>query len=179
MSYLKAKYREEMVKQLRKEGGYRSDFEVPKVTKVVVNIGVDVTVDSDMLNTLTAELAAITGQRPAITKAKNSISNFKLREGMPIGAKITLRGDRMYEFLERLINVALPRIRDFRGISDKAFDGFGNYTLGLSEQTIFPELDPNDVKRTQGMDITIVTTARDNEGGLRLLKLIGLPFATS
>lgn len=179
MSYLKKKYREEMVKQLREEGGYRSDFEVPRITKVCVNIGVDVSVDSDALNGLANELAAITGQRPAITKAKHSISNFKLREGVPIGAKITLRGERMYDFLERLINIALPRIRDFRGIPDTSFDGFGNYTLGLSEQTIFPELDPNDVNRSQGMDITIVTTARDNEGGRRLLKLIGLPFATN
>ena len=177
MSYLKKKYRDELVRQLREQGGYRSDYEVPRVAKVVVNIGVDVGVDSDTLKALAGELAAITGQRPAITKSRRSISNFKLREGVPIGAKVTLRGDRMYDFLERLINVVLPRIRDFRGISDRSFDGRGNYSLGLAEQTIFPELDPDEIKRHQGMDITIVTTARDDEGGRRLLRLMGLPFA--
>lgn len=162
---------------LMKEGGYKNTMEVPRIGKVVVNMGFDASIDGDALNAANDELAQITGQRPLRRKATKSVSNFKLREGMTVGAKVTLRGDRMYEFLNRLINVALPRLRDFRGVSSASFDGRGNYSLGLDEQTIFPEIDPDKVKRSQGMDITIVTTARTDEESRRLLTMMGMPFA--
>ena len=154
-------------------------MDVPKLSKVVVNIAVNAQVDRDTLKVAAEDLAKITGQRPAITKATKSISNFKLREGMPIGARVTLRGERMYEFLERLIHATLPRIRDFRGVSAKSFDGRGNYSLGLKEQTLFPEIEADKVKRLQGMDITIVTTAKTNADAKELLKLLGMPFANA
>ncbi len=174
---LKTRYMSEVVPALRDARGYRNPLMVPRVEKVVVNIGVNTSVEKDVFKAVTEELARITGQRPLITKSRKSISNFKLRDGMPIGAKVTLRGARMYEFLDRLINVALPRIRDFRGVSAKSFDGFGNYTLGLKEQTIFPEINPDSVKKVQGMDITIVTSAETDDEARELLRLMGMPFA--
>ena len=154
-------------------------MEVPRLLKVVVNMSVNASVDKDALKAVAEDLAKITGQRPVITKARKSIANFKLREGMPIGAKVTLRGAMMYEFLERLIRATLPRIRDFRGVSRTGFDGRGNYTLGLKEQTLFPEIQPDQVKRIQGMDITIVTTAKTNDEARELLQLLGMPFANA
>ena len=179
MSVLKDKYQNEVVKALKASGKYPSVMDIPRLSKVVVNMGVNTMVDRDMLKAVADDLAKITGQRPAITHATKSISNFKLREGMPIGAKVTLRGERMYEFLERLIHATLPRIRDFRGIPAKAFDGRGNYTLGLKEQSLFPEIEADKVKRVQGMDITIVTTAKTDADATELLKLLGMPFANA
>jgi large subunit ribosomal protein L5 len=174
---LKKRYQETVAPALQKEHGYKNPMQVPRLTKVTINMGVNTKVDKDTLKSVTEELARISGQRPVTTKARLSISNFGLREGMPIGAKVTLRGARMYEFLDRLINVALPRIRDFRGVSGKAFDGSGNYTLGLKEQTIFPEVNPDNVKKVQGMDITIGTTAKSDAEAKDLLKHLGMPFA--
>ncbi len=174
---MKEKYERTVVPALQEAHRYGNPMQVPRITKVVVNMSVNTRVDKDALKTVGEDLARITGQRPVITKARKSISNFALREGMEIGAKVTLRGARMFEFLDRLINVALPRIRDFRGISGKAFDGRGNYTLGLREQGIFPEINPDNVKKTQGMDITIVTTAETDEEARDLLKHLGMPFA--
>ena len=179
MSLLKEKYQNQVVKALQATGRFPSKMDVPRLTKVVVNMSVNAQVDRDTLKIVADDLAKITGQRPSIRKATKSISNFKLREGMPIGAKVTLRGARMFEFLERLIHATLPRIRDFRGVSPKAFDGRGNYTLGLKEQTLFPEIESDKVKRVQGMDITIVTTAKNNEDAKELLKLLGIPFANA
>ena len=179
MSMLKDKYTNEVRKALKETGKYPSVMDIPKLSKIVVNIGVNALVDRDALKAAADDIAKSTGQRPAITKATKSISNFKLREGMAIGAKTTLRGERMYEFLERLIHATLPRIRDFRGVSAKSFDGRGNYTLGLKEQTLFPEIEADKVKRVQGMDITIVTTAKTNEDAKELLKLLGMPFANA
>ena len=179
MSLLKEKYQNQVVKALQATGRFPSKMDVPRLTKVVVNMSVNAQVDRDTLKLVADDLAKITGQRPSIRKATKSISNFKLREGMPIGAKVTLRGARMYEFLERLIHATLPRIRDFRGVSPKAFDGRGNYTLGLKEQTLFPEIESDKVKRVQGMDITIVTTAKNNADAKELLQLLGIPFATA
>ena len=179
MSLLKEKYQKQVVKALKDTGRFPSTMDVPRLTKVVVNMSVNAQVDRDTLKLVADDLAKITGQRPSIRKATKSISNFKLREGMPIGAKVTLRGARMFEFLERLIHATLPRIRDFRGVSPKAFDGRGNYTLGLKEQTLFPEIESDKVKRVQGMDITIVTTAKNNEDAKELLKLLGIPFANA
>lgn len=179
MSLLKEKYQNQVVKALQATGRFPSKMDVPRLTKVVVNMSVNAQVDRDTLKLVADDLAKITGQRPSIRKATKSISNFKLREGMPIGAKVTLRGARMFEFLERLIHATLPRIRDFRGVSPKAFDGRGNYTLGLKEQTLFPEIESDKVKRVQGMDITIVTTAKNNEDAKELLKLLGIPFANA
>lgn len=179
MSLLKEKYRNQVVKALKATGRFPSAMDVPRLAKVVVNMSVNAQVDRDTLKVVADDLAKITGQRPSIRKATKSISNFKLREGMPIGAKVTLRGARMYEFLERLIHATLPRIRDFRGVSPKAFDGRGNYTLGLKEQTLFPEIESDKVKRVQGMDITIVTTAKNNADAKELLQLLGMPFATA
>ena len=179
MSVPKDKYQNEVVKALKASGKYPSVMDIPRLSKVVVNMGVNTMVDRDMLKAVADDLAKITGQRPAITHATKSISNFKLREGMPIGAKVTLRGERMYEFLERLIHATLPRIRDFRGIPAKAFDGRGNYTLGLKEQSLFPEIEADKVKRVQGMDITIVTTAKTDADAKELLKLLGMPFANA
>ena len=175
MSTLKEKYREEVVPKLKESLGLSNVMQIPRCAKVTVNMGVGNS-NRDNLENLCGELASITGQKPAITKAKKSISNFKLREGMTVGAKVTLRGDKMYEFLDRLINVALPRIRDFRGVPDRSFDGRGNYTLGIREQSIFSEIDPNDVSATQGMDVTIVTTARHDEEARQMLALMGMPF---
>lgn len=179
MSLLKEKYQNQVVKALQATGRFPSKMDVPRLTKVVVNMSVNAQVDRDTLKLVADDLAKITGQRPSIRKATKSISNFKLREGMPIGAKVTLRGARMFEFLERLIHATLPRIRDFRGVSPKAFDGRGNYTLGLKEQTLFPEIESDKVKRVQGMDITIVTTAKNNADAKELLQLLGIPFATA
>jgi large subunit ribosomal protein L5 len=176
---LRDKYKTEVVKALKATGRFPSAMDIPRLSKVVVNIGVNALVDRDMLKQAAEDLAKITGQRPAITKATKSISNFKLREGMAIGAKVTLRGERMYEFLERLIHATLPRLRDFRGVSAKSFDGRGNYSLGLKEQTLFPEIEADKVKRIQGMDITIVTTAKTDADAKELLKLLGVPFAAA
>jgi len=177
MARLKKQYYEMILPELRKQRGYANIMQVPRLEKIVINMCIGSKGDRDDLKNAAEELASITGQKPVMTKAKVSISNFRLREGMVIGTMVTLRGARMYEFLERLITVALPRIRDFRGISPKAFDGRGNYTLGIEEQTIFPEINPDRVKRAQGMDISFVTTARTNDEGRDLLRLLGLPFA--
>ena len=168
-----------MVAALKATGKYPSVMDIPRLSKVVVNMAVNSLVDRDTLKAVSEDLAKITGQRPATTKATKSISNFKLREGMAIGAKVTLRGERMYEFLERLIHATLPRIRDFRGVPAKSFDGRGNYTLGLKEQTLFPEIEADKVKKIQGMDITIVTTAKTDADAKELLKLMGMPFANA
>jgi large subunit ribosomal protein L5 len=176
MITLKEKYDSEIVSQLKEKFGITNVMTVTKPVKVIVNMGIGI-VDKDVFQTHLAELAAITGQKPQLRKAKKSISNFKLREDMNIGAKVTLRGVRMYEFLDRLINIALPRIRDFRGVNAKCFDGQGNYTLGLRDQAIFPEVDPNKVKAVQGMDITIVTSGDSDEESREMIKLMGMPFA--
>lgn len=173
---LRERYRQEVRTSLQKELGIENPMDVPGLKKIVINMSVDAGVDKDQFKVMTDELARITGQKPMTTLARKSVSNFKLREGMPIGAKVTLRGKMMYEFLERLLYVVLPRIRDFRGVSSKSFDGRGNYTLGITEQSLFPEIDPDRVKRTQGMDITIVTSAKNNEHALALLKQLGMPF---
>ena len=171
-------YRERVMPALQKAHGYQNVLQIPKVEKVVINTSVGSQSDvKQALEEAKAELALITGQRPVETLAKKSISNFKLRKSQAIGAKVTLRGERMYEFLERFIKAALPRIRDFRGLSPRSFDGRGNYSLGVGDQTIFPEIDLDKIKRQQGMDITIVTSARTNEEALDFLKLMGLPFA--
>ena len=156
--------------------GYSSKMQVPAIKKIVLNLCVSVAHDRDTLTALADDLGKITGQKAVITKAKKSVSNFKLREGMPIGARVTLRGDRMYEFMDRLVNVTLPRIRDFRGIPGSSFDGQGNYSMGLQEQTVFPEIDPDKVKKTHGMDITFVTSATRDDEARELLSLMGMPF---
>ena len=179
MSILKEKYQKEVVKALKATGRFPSPMDIPRLSKGVVNMSVNALVDRDTLKQAADDLTKITGQLPTIRKATKSISNFKLREGMAIGAKVTLRGARMYDFVERLIHATLPRIRDFRGVSSKAFDGQGNYTLGLKEQTLFPEIESDKVKRVQGMDITIVTTAKNNTDARELLKLLGFPFAVA
>ncbi|GJM58855.1 50S ribosomal protein L5 [uncultured Dubosiella sp.] len=177
MNRLLEKYKNDVVPQLMKEFNYSSIMEVPKIDKVVVNIGVgDAIQNSKLLDEAVEELAAITGQAPVITKAKKSIANFKLREGMPIGCKVTLRSDKMYDFLDKLFNISLPRVRDFRGVSDTSFDGRGNYTLGVKEQIIFPEIDFDKVNRTRGMDVVIVTTAKTNDEAKALLTAMGMPF---
>lgn len=173
---LKEKYKTEVIPQLCESLAIKNQGQIPKLEKIVVNMGLG-TADRDQLKAHTDELAAITGQRPAVTKARKSIANFKLREGMSIGAMVTLRGHRMYEFLDRMISAALPRIRDFRGLSASSFDGRGNYTMGVREQTIFPEIDPDHVSAPQGMDITIVTSASSDHAASELLKLLGMPFA--
>ncbi len=177
MNDLKKKYQEEIVPSLVEKFNYSSVMQAPKVEKVVVNMGVgDAVQNSKALDNAVEELALITGQKPTITRAKNSIAGFRLREGMPIGAKVTLRGDRMYDFLQKLIAVALPRVRDFRGVSPKAFDGRGNYTLGVREQLIFPEVNYDKVNKVRGMDIVIVTTADTDEEAHELLSQFGMPF---
>jgi large subunit ribosomal protein L5 len=174
---LKVRYREEVLPRLRQELGYANRMEVPRLLKVVINMGVgDALKDARMLEAATQDLAVITGQRPVVTKARKSIAGFKLREGMSIGAKVTLRGDRMWEFVDRLITVAIPRIRDFRGLSRRSFDGHGNYTLGLTEQLIFPEVDYDKVVKVRGMDITVATTAQTDDEGRALLIALGFPF---
>lgn len=175
---LKEKYVSEIVPQLKEKFQYSSVMEVPRVLKINVNKGIGAAVaDKKLVDTGIDELTSITGQKAVPTIAKKSVSNFKLREGMPIGARVTLRGDKMYEFMDRLMSVALPRVRDFRGISEKGFDGRGNYTLGVKEQIIFPEISIDQVARINGMNITIVTSAKTNEESYELLKAFGLPFA--
>lgn len=177
MMALKERFKSEIVPHLHEKFGYSSVMGVPKVEKIVVNMGVgDAVQNPKALDKAVEELAAITGQKPIITKAKKSIAGFKLREGMPIGAKVTLRGDRMYDFLEKLIHVALPRVRDFRGVPKNSFDGRGNYTLGIKEQLIFPEIDYDKVEKVRGMDIVIVTTAETDEEARELLSQMGMPF---
>lgn len=177
MNRLKEKYLKEIVPALQKQFNYSSIMQVPKVEKVVINMGVgDAIANAKALEEAVAELTVIAGQKPVITKAKKSIANFKLREGMAIGCKVTLRGERMYEFLDKLVNISLPRVRDFRGISKNAFDGRGNYTLGVKEQLIFPEINYDKVNKVRGMDIVIVTTAKNDEEGRALLSGIGMPF---
>ncbi len=174
---LKARYRDEIVPGLQGEFCYSNIMQVPTVTKVVVNMGVgEAARDSKLIEGAIRDLTEITGQKPQITKARKSIAQFKLREGQPIGAHVTLRGDRMWEFLDRLLSIALPRIRDFRGLSPKQFDGNGNYTFGLSEQSVFHEIDQDKIDRTRGMDITVVTTATNDDEGRALLRLLGFPF---
>jgi len=171
------KYRAEIAPMLKEKFNYKSSMEIPKLEKIVVNMGIgDAVQDSKMLDDAVKDLETITGQKASVRMAKKSISNFKLREGMKIGAKVTLRRTRMYEFLDRLVSVALPRVRDFRGISDKSFDGRGNYTLGIQEQIIFPEIDVDNVNRINGMDITFVTTAKTDAEGFELLAGFGVPF---
>jgi large subunit ribosomal protein L5 len=177
MPRLKQRYREEILPALRDEFGYANVMQVPGLTKIVVNMGVgEAARDSKLIEGAVRDLTAITGQKPQVTKARKSIAQFKLREGMPIGAHVTLRGDRMWEFLDRLLSLALPRIRDFRGLSPKQFDGNGNYTFGLTEQVMFHEVDQDKVDRQRGMDITVVTTAKTDDQGRALLKLLGFPF---
>ncbi len=176
MANLKEKYTDDIVPAMMTEMGVSNKLVVPKVSKIVVNMGMGIK-DKDASKKHIEELASITGQKPLVTKASKSISNFKLREGMQVGAKVTLRGKMMYDFMDRLINVALPRIRDFRGISPKGFDGRGNFTIGITDQSIFPEIDPNNISETQGMDITMVTTALNDADALLLLKSLGMPFA--
>ena len=174
---LKERYLEEIRPQLREEFSFRNDLEVPKIEKIVVNIGVgEAIANNRALDAAIGDLTAITGQKPVVTRAKKSIAAFRLRAGMPIGAMVTLRGDKMYEFMDRLVNIALPRVRDFRGISPKSFDGRGNYTLGLRDQLMFPEIDYLKVDKARGMNISFVTSAKTDEEARRLLQLMGMPF---
>lgn len=176
---LQEKYLKEIVPQMMRDKGYGNKMQVPRMVKIVVNMGINSAVEKDVIKILVNDLAIITGQRPMICKARKSIANFKLREGMPVGACVTLRGQRMFEFFDRLVNVVLPRLRDFRGVSPLAFDGRGNYALGLKEQTVFPEINTDNVKKTQGMDIVIVTTALGNDDARELLRRLGMPFAVA
>lgn len=177
---LKARYREEIIPALTEQFSYTNPHQVPGIVKVVVNTGVgEAAKDSKVIDGAIADLTAITGQKPVVTRAKKSIAQFKLREGMPIGAHVTLRGNRAWEFIDRLVNLALPRIRDFRGLSDKQFDGNGNYTFGLTEQTVFHEINPDNIDRVRGFDITVVTTAKTDDEGRALLKQLGFPFVTA
>jgi len=177
MSRMQERYRGEVVPALMKRFDWKNPMAVPKVSKIVVNIGMgEASQNVKLLDVATAELGQITGQRPVITRAKKSIANFKIRKGMPIGCCVTLRGDRMYEFLDRLCNVVLPRVRDFKGLPPNAFDGRGNYTLGLKDQLVFPEIDYTRVDKIKGMNITLTTTAHSDEEGRELLKLLGLPL---
>jgi large subunit ribosomal protein L5 len=174
---LKARYREQILPQLHQQFGFANIMQVPGLVKIVVNMGVgEAARDAKLMDGAVRDLTAITGQKPAIRRARNSIAQFKLREGQPIGAAVTLRGDRMWEFLDRLVSLALPRIRDFRGLSPKQFDGRGNYTFGLTEQAMFHEINMDNVDRQRGMDITVVTTATNDEEGRALLKQLGFPF---
>jgi large subunit ribosomal protein L5 len=175
---LKQRYREEIAKAMREDFGYANVMQIPGLTKIKVNMGVgDAARDSKLIEGAVRDLTTITGQKPAVARAKKSIAQFKLREGMPIGAHVTLRGDRMWEFLDRLLSLALPRIRDFRGLNPKQFDGNGNYTFGLTEQSMFREIDVDKIDRPRGMDITLVTTATNDDEGRELLRLLGFPFA--
>ena len=177
MPRMKTRYREEIVPALRSEFDFANVMQVPTLTKIVVNMGVgEAARDSKLIEGAIRDLTEITGQKPQVTKARKSIAQFKLREGQPIGAHVTLRGDRMWEFLDRLLSVSLPRIRDFRGLSPKQFDGHGNYTFGLTEQSVFHEIDQDKIDRTRGMDITVVTTAKTDDEGRALLRLLGFPF---
>ncbi|WP_221569178.1 50S ribosomal protein L5 [Alkalihalobacillus sp. TS-13] len=177
MNRLQDRYKKEIVPSLQEKFNYTSVMQVPKIEKIVVNMGIgDAVSNAKALDVAVEELTEIAGQKPVVTKAKKSIAGFKLREGMPIGAKVTLRGERMYEFLDKLISVSLPRVRDFRGVSKKSFDGRGNYTLGVKEQLIFPEIDYDKVNKVRGMDIVIVTTANTDEEARELLLQVGMPF---
>lgn len=177
MARLKQKYRDEVVPAMIKEFGYKSPMQVPRLEKITVNVGLgEATQNIKALDNAVAEISAITGQKPVVTRAKKSIANFKLRQGVPIGCMVTLRQDRMYEFLDRLVHVALPRVRDFKGVSDRAFDGRGNYSLGLGDQIIFPEIQADKVDKARGMTVSFVTTAGTDEEGKALLKLLGMPF---
>ena len=180
MTRLREKYQKDVVPVLQKEFGYTSVMAVPKITKVVVNMGLgEATQNAKVVDTGADELGKITGQKAAVRRAKKSIAQFKVRQGMPIGAMVTLRGERMYEFLDRLMSIALPRVRDFRGVSGKGFDGRGNYTLGLRDQHMFPEIDYMKVDKGRGMNISVVTTAKTDEEARRLLQLLGMPFRTN
>ena len=177
MNRLKEKYLNEVVPSLMEKYNYKSKMEVPKLEKIVINIGVgDATSNSKLLDAAVADLAKLSGQKPVVTKAKKSIAGFKVREGQPIGCKVTLRGENMYNFMDKLISISLPRVRDFRGVSAKAFDGRGNYTMGIKEQLIFSEIEYDDVVKVRGMDIVFVTTAKTNEEAYDLLKGFGMPF---
>lgn len=179
MARLKTKYREEVVAAMMKQFGYKNPFQVPRLEKITLNVGLGEAIQNvKALDGAAAEIMAITGQKPVITRAKKAIANFKLREGMPIGCMVTLRRDRMFEFLDRLIHGALPRVRDFKGVSDRAFDGRGNYSLGIREQIIFPEIQVDKVDKVHGLTVSIVTTARTDEEGRALLKHLGMPFAS-
>ena len=175
---LKTRYNEEVKKALKEKFGYKNDMQIPKLVKIVINMGVgEAVANPKALEEAVAELTQIAGMKPVITKAKKSIANFKLREGMPIGCKVTLRGERMYEFFDKLVSISLPRVRDFHGVSNTAFDGRGNYTLGVKEQIIFPEIQYDKVNKLRGMDIVIVTSAKNNEEARALLQELGMPFA--
>ena len=177
MNRLQEKYNNLVKPELINQFNYSSSMQIPRLEKIVVNMGIgDAVSNSKVLDDAVAEMQAITGQKPVVTKAKKSIASFKLREGMPIGCKVTLRGERMYEFLDKLISISLPRVRDFHGINENAFDGRGNYTLGVKEQLIFPEINFDNIKKIRGMDIVIVTTANTDEEGRALLSLLGMPF---
>lgn len=177
MPRLKDKFMSEVRPAMQQKFGYQNIMEIPRLEKVVINMGVGKAISSSkILDAAAQDLATISGQKPVITRARQSISNFKLREGMPIGAKVTLRGDRMYEFMDKLMSINLPRVRDFRGVSPKSFDGRGNYTLGVKEQLIFPEIEYDKVENIQGMDITVVTNARTDEEAKALLEFLGMPF---
>jgi len=177
VSRLKDKYQQEVVPALQKEFAYKNIMQVPRIHKVVINIGMGEAIqNAKAMDNAVRDLAAITGQKPVVTRAKRSVAAFKLREGMQIGCMVTLRGERMYYFLDKLFNAALPRLRDFQGVSPDAFDGRGNYTLGIREQLVFPEVDYDTIDKVRGMEITVVTTARTDEEGRRLLKLMGMPF---
>lgn len=178
MARLKDKFLSEVAPALMKKFGYQNVMEIPKIEKIVINMGVgDAVGNPKALDAAVADMTQIAGQKPVVTRAKKSIAAFKIREGMPIGAKVTLRGERMYFFLDKLLNIALPRVRDFRGVSPRAFDGRGNYTLGVKEQLIFPEIDYDKIDKVRGMDIIIVTTAKTDEEARELLKLMGMPFS--
>ena len=177
MNRLRQKYENEVKNQMFEKFGYKSVMQIPTIDKIVINMGIgDAVSNSKVLDEAVAELALITGQKPVITRAKKSIAGFRLREGMPIGCKVTLRGERMYDFLDKLVSVSLPRVRDFRGVSKKSFDGRGNYTLGVKEQLIFPEIDFDKVNKVRGMDIVVVTTANTDEEARELLTQLGMPF---
>ena len=179
MARLKTKYQDDVVPNMMKEVGYKNSMQVPRLEKITVNVGLgEATQNIKAVDAAVAEITAITGQKPVVTRAKKAIANFKLREGVPIGCMVTLRRERMYEFLDRLIHVALPRVRDFKGISNRSFDGRGNYSLGLREQIIFPEIHADKVEKTRGMTITITTTAKTDQEGLALLRLMGMPFSS-
>lgn len=177
MSVLQDKYRNEILPELRRQRQYPSDLAVPRLVKVVISTGIPSGKDRELFDEASRTIGEISGQRPVITKARTSVANFKLREGMPVGLMVTLRGQRMYDFLYRLVNIALPRVRDFRGVSPKAFDGRGNYSLGLNDQTIFTEVNLDKMKHTIGFNIAIVTTAKSNEEAFELLSKLGMPFA--
>lgn len=179
MVRLKQKYDDQVVPAMKSEFGYKNSMQVPKLEKITINVGLgEATQNIKALDSTVAEITAIAGQKPVITRAKKAIANFKLREGVPIGCMVTLRRDRMYEFLDRLIHVALPRVRDFKGVSDRSFDGRGNYSMGLREQIIFPEINPDKVEKARGMTVTITTTAKTDPEGRALLKHLGIPFGT-